>query len=351
MGRAVMRSRFFLSASFASLVVVVAPRVALANDAVPGTWVDGDDDAALPQLPAPKPATTAPAGFAHVRTAIVEGRLAAARDELDALAVSPDAETRAAAVELRAVVEAWIARGGRAGENVAVVVPHEPPSPWKDSFDLARIALVTGRNAQAARRFADLAHSAPDATHAAKARALGELATSLAATDAGAGAEEPAPAPQAYVERQDDDDAGEPKTKKHWYGWQTLIADGASIVTVPLGGVGVAGYFLAAPVVHAAHGRWGIAAADVGVRVALPLTGCYVGAALSDDRGEFAGLGECILGGALGITGAIALDAALFAREDVEVAPKKKERGHLAWTPTLAPRKEGGVSIGLGGTF
>ena len=151
-----------------------------------------------------------------------------------------------------------------------------------------------------------------------------------------------------------------------WYGWQTLIADGTSLLVLPivagvtqspgLGGVAVGGYFLAPPFIHGAHGRWTMFAASLGLRVGMPVVGGLLGAAAQGDCG-----GDlCIpvgaaIGVAVGVLGAVALDASLLSYETVEYDPRyggqPTKPSHVAWSPTIAPRKEGGFTLGLGATF
>ena len=189
--------------------------------------------------------------------------------------------------------------------------------------------------------------------------------TAAIATSARAYADEPAtptsppaaaPLPRGF-EREEE---------TSWYGWQTLIADGTSLLVLPivagvtqsptLGAVAVGGYFLAPPFIHGAHGRWGMFAASLGLRVGMPVLGGLLGAAAQGDCG-----GDlCIpvgaaIGVAIGALGAVALDASLLSYERDEPDPRYRAQptkpSHLAWSPTLAPRKEGGFTLGLGATF
>ncbi|HVH47346.1 MAG TPA: hypothetical protein VM925_33655 [Labilithrix sp.] len=151
-----------------------------------------------------------------------------------------------------------------------------------------------------------------------------------------------------------------------WYGWQTLIVDGvsagATIVPVSasqfeLAAVGLAGYVLGGPIVHAAHGRWATAGIALALRVALPtLAGgiAYQVAATIDpcrktEEGvgcDGAGLGlAAVVGffGLLGAAGATAIDSAVLAHDD---RPPSTNTVTLGVRPT-----RGGVVAGLGGTF
>jgi hypothetical protein len=114
---------------------------------------------------------------------------------------------------------------------------------------------------------------------------------------------------------------------KHWYGWQTMLADAgtASIVIVAvklnLSGNGVA-YLGAAlfaasgPAIHFSHGRNGTGLLDLLLRVGLPL-GSALGFGLVTSTSSCS---ECFLGGAvfglgLGVVGASILDATLLSWE------------------------------------
>lgn len=152
----------------------------------------------------------------------------------------------------------------------------------------------------------------------------------------------------------------EPELESRWYGWQILIVDGASIVTMPIL-VGVGGYFLGGPIVHAAHGHWGTSAASLGVRVAGPIIGIAAMGGF-DCKGDFCGLGA-LVGAVAGAGGAIALDVALFAHEKVPVSgdTESASRDHTrlrhfslkpSVTPEMTPSRElHGVSLGVAGTF
>ena len=159
----------------------------------------------------------------------------------------------------------------------------------------------------------------------------------------------------------------EREVETEWYGWQTLIADGTSVLVLPivagfarsptLGVVALGGYFLAPPFIHGAHGRWGMFAASLGLRVVMPVVGGLLGAAVEggDCGGDICVPVGAALGVAVGALGAVALDASLLSYETVDADPRYRGRsrkpGDLAWSPTIAPRKEGGFTLGLGATF
>lgn len=162
---------------------------------------------------------------------------------------------------------------------------------------------------------------------------------------------------------QDEDAPCNQKPKSdHWYGWQTLTIDGASIGLLLLsasagseGGALLAtmSYGLGAPVVHFVHGRPGAGLLSLGMRVALPLVGGAIGSATADcGHPEFeaslCGVGETIVGIAIGVSTAIALDAALLARETVE--DEQTPLHALRVSPVVDPGRRIGA-LALSGAF
>jgi hypothetical protein len=108
--------------------------------------------------------------------------------------------------------------------------------------------------------------------------------------------------------------------RRRWYGWQTLLVDGASIGLLVLGvaaddrgagRLGALGYFFGAPIVHWSHGHVGKGFASLGLRVGSVLVlsvaafGCYGGKSAA-----------CYLGLSV-VPGVVAIDSASIAREDV----------------------------------
>jgi hypothetical protein len=138
-----------------------------------------------------------------------------------------------------------------------------------------------------------------------------------------------------------------------WYGEQTLLADGLSLLfalgaaggeTEPLLVLASAGYVLGGPIVHLAHGSLWRAGVSLGLRVGLPLLFTAIGVQLEDCHSgeDFCGLGSVVIGGSLGILTAIVLDAAVLAYE-----PVRKAR---AIEPVLGLR-DGAVWLGARGTL
>jgi hypothetical protein len=157
-----------------------------------------------------------------------------------------------------------------------------------------------------------------------------------------------------------------PARPRHWYGWQTLLVDAGSLALAPLG-VGIVTYALGPPVVHAAHGRAGAMLGSLLLRVGLPIVlavgGAELGSATSIPNpnantiapgpveGGLAGL-------VLGVVGAVAIDASVFAWEPGRGREPAKAAGmtpQLMVLPGFVPTGEAehgrGGWLGVGGTF
>jgi hypothetical protein len=170
------------------------------------------------------------------------------------------------------------------------------------------------------------------------------------------------------------------KYKRVWYGWQTLTLDGVAIASGAIlakggfdgaGWVWIGTYAFGPPVVHALHGRIGIAFADLGIRVGAPVVTTLIGGAIGcsggssnngDDIGDAAACATgLVLGFLVGYAGAIAVDAAVLAREKVEIDPQsdeakemERERRKRASTFSIVPDMGLGqnrATFGLQGQF
>lgn len=167
-------------------------------------------------------------------------------------------------------------------------------------------------------------------------------------------------------------------TEKYWYGYQTLIADGASLGAMLLGSatpafgyIGVGGYLAGGPIVHFANKNPGAAVTSMLMRPLLPVLGAVIGYAAAgtcrekpNQPGEFDILGNCFLhgvgeaaiGALVGMSIAVTIDAAALARgerpvERPQEAKKIDGRVHVTGVaPSYDPRS-GTASVGLGGTF
>ena len=122
----------------------------------------------------------------------------------------------------------------------------------------------------------------------------------------------------------------QPPEGPRWYGWQTLAIDAAAITLVfgalalqeddasPLIGVlGAATYGIGAPVVHVVHRNYGRALGSLGMRVLAPIAIGLIGVQLEDCSGDelFCGAAGLVIGGLIGISGAMAVDSAALAYE------------------------------------
>jgi hypothetical protein len=120
-----------------------------------------------------------------------------------------------------------------------------------------------------------------------------------------------------------------------WYGWQTLATDGAAVGLISaslatadngrnspssaLAWGALGAYALGAPVMHFVHENPGRGLASFGMRVGGPILLGFTGAMLENcggGGGDFCGLGGALIGTSLGIIGAVAVDAAVFAYDD-----------------------------------
>lgn len=123
-----------------------------------------------------------------------------------------------------------------------------------------------------------------------------------------------------------------------WYGWQTLSLDGALIagsiaIIVAADGsergntlalVPAAGFVLGGPTIHLVHREPWRALGSLGLRTGLPALGAALGILLThcpppegDDYGN-CGLGEVIVGTAVGILAASLIDGGKLARESAK---------------------------------
>ncbi len=144
-------------------------------------------------------------------------------------------------------------------------------------------------------------------------------------------------------------------TKSRWYGWQTLLTDAAAFASLdidPALGVGV--YALGGPIVHWSHGNTWRGFGSLAMRVGAPV---LLGAAFartcnpSGDEGDWGCLGAAVIGVGLGVAGAIAVDAAVLARDRVPVeSDTAMSLGSVSVTPTLAAGRDR-ASLMLQGTF
>jgi hypothetical protein len=156
----------------------------------------------------------------------------------------------------------------------------------------------------------------------------------------------PSPYDPAYEDTSEEE---EKPRKPRWYGWQTLATDGAALTALVLSastdqdgsallGLGLAAYVLGGPIVHMAHDRAGVGAGSLGMRIGAPLLGGAIGSKAANcrdetDRGIFCGIGEIAVGILIGAGTAIAIDAAVLAREPAPDSTRPRIVPGLALTP------------------
>jgi hypothetical protein len=155
-----------------------------------------------------------------------------------------------------------------------------------------------------------------------------------------------------------------------WYGWQTLLADGAALSLV-VGGAslqsnktaqtgggllavgGALTYVLGGPIIHVVNERALTGLASLGLRVGVPVGGTLLGAiggsaVCRDSSGNWiCALVGGVIGFSVGILGAVIVDASVLARKPVAPA---KEQQSVRWIPDLSLSPTGG-SAGVRGTF
>jgi len=144
------------------------------------------------------------------------------------------------------------------------------------------------------------------------------------------------------------DEAADLAARPRWYGWQTLTADGVSLAAllvsasldsqgsgngsagVGLTWLGLAGYEAAPGIIHFAHKNPGRGFASLGLRLGMPLAGAYAGASVASGcNTNLCEANGAAIGILLGMAGAIAIDAAVFAFDD----PKTKALRSLGVQP------------------
>jgi hypothetical protein len=160
--------------------------------------------------------------------------------------------------------------------------------------------------------------------------------------------------------------APEPPREQIWYGWEPAITDGVALV---LGGVAIGvrsdslgylawgEYAAPAPTVHALRGHPGKAAASIGLRALLPLTGVFLGTLAAEPwRSSSGSSGSsslevgAVTGALAGAITAAILDDVLLAHEDAPVASEPAPPPSPGWHAGLAPTR-GGATVGIAATF
>lgn len=164
----------------------------------------------------------------------------------------------------------------------------------------------------------------------------------------------PVAVPPAGVTLRSDEDSGR-EVERRWYGWQTLMVDGISLVTTPII-IGIPGLFLGAPIVHAAHDRWDSAGISFAMRGGgAAAVALYIGA--QDHRGDFAGLAvlaEAVVGAFIVHSVATSIDAAVLAYDERPARSRRAGASSPApvrLLPTANVARDGGFTLGLAGTM
>jgi hypothetical protein len=142
-----------------------------------------------------------------------------------------------------------------------------------------------------------------------------------------------------------------------WYGGPSIALDAAAVTLFVVGidedGAGqwltwaaVGTYVLGAPTVHVLNRQYGRAAGSLALRVGVPVATFYAVSALADcDRAE-----ECMGGALAGLFGAAIATTFTMAFDDFGLA-RKDRPVQRAWTPSVAPTSNGGMTFGVVGTF
>ncbi len=199
----------------------------------------------------------------------------------------------------------------------------------------------------------------------------------VSAPPAAPGASAPAPAKTEVItepaarrdaeartdQEADTDEADELSSRPQWYGWQTLIVDGASLTSLVLGAsldryagggsvardsatwMGLLGYEFGPGIVHFVHRNPGRGFASFGLRLGMPLAGAFLGASLASGcNANLCEAGGAGIGALLGMGGAMAIDAAVFAYDDA----KRSSGRRVGFLPlvSVTPRQ---AWVGIGG--
>ena len=152
--------------------------------------------------------------------------------------------------------------------------------------------------------------------------------------------------PPAYVQPAP---AAPQETRIGYYGWQVLLCDVSSVIALfgeRTTALGMGGYLLAGPLVHASHGNTGRAWASAGLRLGLPVLGGVIGGASegsSDPLGVAYGM---VVGGMVGAVGAMIIDSAALGWDQRPVQSARP----LVAVPQVSV-DEHGVSLGVLGRF
>jgi hypothetical protein len=162
--------------------------------------------------------------------------------------------------------------------------------------------------------------------------------------------------------------AEEKEQPSGWYGYELMLGDVAALGTAAAlaktsggtaGLIGVVGFVGLPPLIHSLEGNGRLAVYSPIYRVLLPVFGALIGAGLeSCSSGEwFCGVGGAIVGGGIGMAGAMAIDYSLARQCPTSVEPSAPAHAAVDHTSPVnvtvagvAPTSKG-ASLVLGGRF
>jgi hypothetical protein len=147
-----------------------------------------------------------------------------------------------------------------------------------------------------------------------------------------------------------------PAASSQWYGWQILLSDAAVFSFAGLThNAGIAyGWVGGGAIVHLGHGNVGRGLASAALRAGLPIIGLALGAAsASGCTGDWCGLGEVVVGGAIGMVSAELIDVALLAHDSAppSATVSAAQHSHGVEVSPVVRAGRSGVGLDLVGRF
>jgi hypothetical protein len=156
---------------------------------------------------------------------------------------------------------------------------------------------------------------------------------------------------------QADEVAPPTELEQDWYGWQVLAADATGLlatvgcVSAVHDDVCLAAYFIAAPSVHLSRRRPAQALGSLGLRVALPLAGAFIGLQAASCREDSdCGVGALVGGVLIGTLTASVIDALALSTVITE-RPGIVTHTRISFLSPNVSTGPSGTSFGLRGTF
>jgi hypothetical protein len=146
-----------------------------------------------------------------------------------------------------------------------------------------------------------------------------------------------------------------PAASSQWYGWQILLSDAAvfSFAGLTHNASVAYGWVGGGAIVHLGHGNVGRGLASAALRAGLPIIGLALGAAsASGCTGDWCGLGEVVVGGAIGMVSAELIDVALLAHDSAPspAAARAAQRSPVEVSPVVRAGRSG-LGLDLVGRF